>query len=61
MAELCGCTDQIPPSFNKKLKRETVSYEKMIEIADALNVGYEHVLILPNAEKIEFHTVSNLL
>ncbi len=52
LAELCRRIDQTPQNFNKKLKRETVSYKEMIEIANALNVGYEHVFIMPNGEKI---------
>lgn len=54
LAELARCIGQSPQNFNKKLKRGTVSFEEMMEIAEALEVGYEQAFILPNGEKIEF-------
>lgn len=45
--------EQIPQNFNKKLKRGTVSFEEMEQIAKAVGVGYEQVFILPDGEKIK--------
>lgn len=53
LAELCRRIGQTPQNFNKKLKRGTVSFEEMIAIARALNVGYQQAFVLPNGEKIE--------
>nr|DAW28680.1 MAG TPA: Cro/C1-type HTH DNA-binding domain protein [Caudoviricetes sp.] len=54
IAELCRRIGQTPQNFNKKLKRGTISFEEMLVIADALNVNYEQVFVLPNGEKIGF-------
>lgn len=53
LAELCRRIGQTPQNFNKKLKRSTVSFEKMMIIAKTLEVGYEQAFILPDGEKIE--------
>lgn len=52
LAELCRRIGQTPQNFNKKLKRGTVSFEKMIAIVEAIGVGYEQAFVLPNGEKI---------
>ena len=52
LAELCRRIGQTPQNFNKKLKRGTVSFEEMMEIAEAVVVGYEQAFVLPNGEKI---------
>lgn len=52
LAELCRHIGQTPQNFNKKLKRGTVSFEEMMTIAKALNVGYEQVFVLDDGEKI---------
>lgn len=52
LAELCRRIGQTPQSFNKKLKRGTVSFEEMMDIAEALGVGYEQAFVLPDGEKI---------
>ena len=39
-------------NFQQKLKRGTVSFEEMMEIAEALGVGYEQAFVLPDGEKI---------
>lgn len=54
LAELCRRIGQTPQNFNKKLKRETVSFEEMMTIAEALGVKYEQAFILSNGEKISF-------
>ncbi len=53
LAELCRRIGQTPQNFNKKLKRGTVSFEEMMEIAKALDVGYEQAFVLQDGEKIE--------
>ncbi len=53
LAELARRIGQSPQNFNKKLKRGTVSFEEMMEIAEAVGVGYEQVFVLPTGEKIE--------
>ena len=52
LAELCRRIGQTPQNFNKKLKRGTVSFEEMMDIAEALGVGYEQAFVLPDGEKI---------
>ncbi len=54
LAELARCIGQSPQNFNKKLKRGTVSFEEMMEIAENLDVKYEQAFVLPNGEKIQF-------
>lgn len=53
LAELCRRIGQTPQNFNKKLKRGTVSFEEMEQIAKAVGVGYEQVFILPDGKKIK--------
>lgn len=48
LAELCRRIGQTPQNFNKKLKRETVSLDELISIADALGVIFEQSFILPD-------------
>jgi transcriptional regulator with XRE-family HTH domain len=52
LAELCRRIEQTPQNFNKKLKRGTVSFEEMEQIAKAVGVGYEQAFILPDGSKI---------
>ena len=52
LAELCRRIGQTPQNFNKKLKRGTVSFDEMMAIAEALEVGYEQAFVLPEGEKI---------
>ena len=52
LAELCRRIGQTPQNFNKKLKRGTVSFDEMMAIAEALEVGYEQAFGLPDGEKI---------
>lgn len=54
LAELCRRIGQTPQNFNKKLKREKVSFDEMVEITEALGVGYEQAFILPDGERIDF-------
>lgn len=52
LAELARRIGQSPQNFNKKLKRGTVSFEEMMEIAKALNVKFEQAFILSDGSKI---------
>lgn len=52
LAELARRIGQSPQNFNKKLKRGTVSFEEMMEIAKALNVRFEQAFVLSDGSKI---------
>lgn len=52
LAELARRIGQSPQNFNKKLKRGTVSFEEIMAIAEALDVGYEQAFVLPDGSKI---------
>mgnify|MGYP003374111584 CR=1 FL=1 len=52
VAELARKIGQTPQNFSKKLKRETVSTEELILIADALGVVFEQSYTLENGDKI---------
>ena len=56
VAELARRIGQKPQNFNKKLKRETVSTEELMTIANELGVVFEQSYILENGEKL---TISN--
>lgn len=40
------------PDFDVKLKHGTVSFEKIMEIAGAMDVAYEQAFVLPNGTRI---------
>lgn len=52
VAELARRIGQTPQNFNKKLKREIVSTEGLMEIAEVLGVVFEQSYILENGEKL---------
>jgi len=52
VAELARRIGQTPQNFNKKLKRDTVSTEELMKIADVLGVVFEQSYILENGEKL---------
>jgi len=52
VAELARRISQTPQNFNKKLKRETVSTEELMEIAEVLGVVFEQSYILESGEKL---------
>lgn len=52
VAELARRIGQTPQNFNKKLKRETVSTEELMKIAEVLGVVFEQSYILENGEKL---------
>ena len=53
LAELSRRIGQTPQNFNKKLKRGTVSFDEMMEIAEAVGVRYEQAFVLPNGSTIK--------
>jgi len=53
LAELCRRIGQTPQNFNKKLQRGTVSFEEMMRIAEALDVGYEQAFVFPDGSEIK--------
>ena len=52
LAELCRRIGQTPQNFNKKLKRGTISFDEMAEIAEAVGVEYGQAFILLDGSKI---------
>ena len=52
LAELCRRIGQTPQNFNKKLQRGTVSFEEMMKIVEALDVGYEQAFVFPDGSEI---------
>ena len=52
VAELARRVGQTPQNFSKKLKRETVSTEELMLIANVLGVVFEQSYILENGEKL---------
>ena len=53
LAELARRIEHSPQNLNKKLKRGTVSFEEMMEIAKVLNVKFEQAFVFKNGEKIQ--------
>jgi transcriptional regulator with XRE-family HTH domain len=56
-SELARRIGQSPQNFGKKLKRDTVTLDEMIEIARAVGVTYEQAFVLDNDEKIEIKSM----
>lgn len=53
LSELARRINQTPQNFNAKLKRNTITQDEMIQIAQVLNATYEQYFILPNGDKVE--------
>ena len=53
MSELARRIGQSPQNFSAKLKRGTITDIDLVNIADILNILYEHSFILPNGKKIQ--------
>ena len=51
-AELARRLGKSPQSFNAKMKRESVTINDLIEIADAVGVKFKRNFILTNGEEI---------
>jgi hypothetical protein len=52
VSELARKTNQSPQNFCAKLKRDSISYHEMREIASSMGIKYMQAFILPNGEKI---------
>ena len=52
LSELARTINQTPQNFNVKLKRNTVTQDELNQIAEVLNVRYEHYFVLANGEHI---------
>ncbi len=52
LSELARRIGQTPQNLSKKIRRDTVTIDEMIEIADVLDVTYEQSFVLKNGEKI---------
>ena len=52
LAEVARRIDQSPQNFNKKLKRDTLTYAELSAIADALGVNFELAFTTSSGEKI---------
>ena len=52
LAEVARRIGQSPQNFNKKLKRNTLTYAELSAIADVLGVNFELAFTLPDGEKI---------
>lgn len=53
ISELARRIGQSPQNLGKKLKRETLTLDEMMEIAKAVGVSYEQAFVLEDSEKIE--------
>ena len=53
VAELARRIGQTPQNFNKKLKRETITLDELITIANVQGIRFEQVFILPDGSKIK--------
>lgn len=53
ISELARRIGQSPQNFNKKMKRETVTFDEMKEIARVMGVLYEQSFVFPNGESIK--------
>ncbi len=53
VAELARRIGQTPQNFSKKLKRETVTLDELKAIANALDIKFEQVFILPDGNEIK--------
>lgn len=59
IAELARRTGQTPQNLNGKLKRDSISDEEFISIANVLGMTYEQTFTLPNGEKMTFTNGGN--
>lgn len=53
LSELARRINQTPQNFNAKLKRNTITQDELIQIAQVLNATYEQYFVLPNGDKVE--------
>lgn len=52
LSELARRINQTPQNFNAKLKRNTITQDELIQIAQVLNASYEQYFVLPNGDKV---------
>ena len=55
LAKMIG---QTPQNFWKKIKRDTVTLDEMLQIAAVLQVTYEQVFVFPDGERISLHQIA---
>ena len=60
IAELARRIGQTPQNLNKKLQRETINFEELMAIADAVDARFIQQFILKNEEVITIGTVSDV-
>ena len=53
LSELARRINQTPQNFNAKLKRNTITQDELIQIAQVLDATYEQYFVLPNGDKVE--------
>ena len=53
LSELARRINQSPQNFNAKLKRNTVTQDELIKIANALGVTYEQYFVLANGDQVK--------
>lgn len=53
ISELARRIGQSPQNFGKKLKRDTVTFDEMVQIAETLGVTYEQAFVLKGGKKIQ--------
>lgn len=53
LSELARRINQTPQNFNAKLKRNTITQDELMQIAQVLNATYEQYFVLPNGDKVE--------
>lgn len=52
ISELARRIGQSPQNFNKKLQRESVSTDELMDIGNVLGIRFEQSFILENGEKV---------
>ncbi len=52
MSELARRLGQTPQNFAKKMNRDTLTLDEMIQIADVLGVSYEQSFVLADGNRI---------
>lgn len=57
ISELSRRVGQTPQNFNKKLKRNTVSLDELMAIADALGVIFEQSFTLIDGTKVKINNM----
>jgi len=52
LSQLARQINQSPQNFISKLKRDTLTYDELTQIAQILNASYEHYFVLSNGDII---------